>query len=78
MEKEEREKELRKAKKQGIHQPTLESISMVEAAIKEHSGKLSKFQLWQKLPRKMMYQTFSLITNYLQISGKILNENKKR
>lgn len=30
-----------------------------------------KRQLWEKLPKKMMYQTFSVIIDYLLLSGKI-------
>lgn len=58
------------------HHPTLESINMVEETIKQNSGKLSRFQLWKKLPRKMMYQTFLYILNYLSTSGKIKIEKK--
>ena len=27
--------------------------------------------MWESLPKKMMYQTFSLIIDYLLVSGKI-------
>jgi len=54
------------------HSPTLESVLMVEAAIKKHSQELGKYQLWKKLPKKMMYQTFQTIINYLEDSGKIM------
>ena len=55
-----------------IHSPTLESIIMVEETIEKNSGNLGKYQLWQKLPRKMMYQTFLVILDYLEKSGKII------
>jgi hypothetical protein len=54
------------------HSPTLLSIRMVENAIKVHSQECGKYQLWRKLPKKMMYQTFLAILDYLQESGKIL------
>jgi hypothetical protein len=63
-------------KKTGLHSPTLESVLMVEKIIKRHSG-LGKYQLWKKLPKKMMYQTFCLILNYLEASNKIAIEDKK-
>jgi len=55
-----------------LHSPTLESVLMVEEVIEKNSGDLGKYQLWQKLPRKMMYQTFLVILAYLEISNKIV------
>ena len=55
-----------------LHSPTLESVLMVEAAIQKHSQEFGKYQLWKRLPRKMMYQTFRVILDYLENSGKIL------
>lgn len=55
-----------------LHSPTLESVLMVEKTIKKYSQECGKYQLWKKLPRKMMYQTFLLILDYLIESGKIL------
>ena len=52
--------------------PTLESILMVERAAKKYSQECGKYQLWKKLPRKMMYQTFQTILDYLEDSGKIM------
>ena len=47
------------------HSPTLESILMVENAAKKCSG-CGKYQLWNSLPKKMMYQTFKIIIDYLE------------
>ena len=55
-----------------IHSPTLESVIMVEKVARKNSTECGKYQLWKKLPRKMMYQTFLVILAYLQDSGKIL------
>jgi len=55
-----------------LHSPTLGSVIMVEKAIQKYSQECGKYQLWKKLPKKMMYQTFQLILNYLENSGKIL------
>jgi len=55
-----------------LHSPTLESVIMVEKTIQIHSGELGKYQLWKKLPKKMMYQTFQTILSYLKESGKIM------
>ncbi len=55
-----------------MHSPTLESVLMVEKSIQKHSAENGKYQLWKILPRKMMYQTYQKILDYLQDSGKIL------
>ena len=59
-----------------LHSPTLESVLMVEKTIQKYSQEYGKYQLWKKLPRKMMYQTFQVILEYLEESGKILIDKK--
>jgi len=44
---------------------------MVEKATRKYDGTYKKKQLWQKLPKKMMYQTYMLIIEYLFYSRKI-------
>jgi hypothetical protein len=51
--------------------PRLDTLLMVEDFIKEHDGEFKKKQLWVALPKKMMYQTFSVIIDYLLMSWKI-------
>ncbi len=55
-----------------LHSPTLESVIMVERTIQKFSQECGKYQLWKKLPKKMMYQTFQTILDYLENSGKIV------
>lgn len=55
-----------------LHSPTLDSVLMVEKSIQKHSQEYGKYQLWKKLPKKMMYQTFQVILDYLEQSGKIM------
>jgi hypothetical protein len=55
-----------------IHSPTLESILTVEKIARKYSGTYGKYQLWKKLPKKMMYQTFQVILAYLEESNKIV------
>ena len=55
-----------------LHSPTLESVLMVERTIKKYSQEYGKYQVWKRLPKKMMYQTFSVILDYLKESGKIV------
>ncbi|HIH15300.1 MAG: hypothetical protein QT08_C0010G0075 [archaeon GW2011_AR17] len=58
-----------------LHSPTLESVLMVERTIEKYSQECGKYQLWKKLPKKMMYQTFQVILDYLEDSGKIMIDN---
>jgi hypothetical protein len=55
------------------HYPTLQTVLMVEGFIRRHSpsGEFTKYQIWTRLPRKMMYQTYCVIFDYLLASGKI-------
>jgi len=54
--------------------PRLDSVLMVEQTIKESSGEYTIYQLWKKLPKKMMYQIYKLIINYLEEINKIITE----
>lgn len=55
-----------------LHYPRLDTVLMVEEAIKKAKEYPSKRQLWLSLSRKVMYQTFTLILEYLEESGKIV------
>ena len=60
------------------HSPNLDTVLMVEAVIREHSGEYKKRALWENLPKKMMYQTYSTIIGYLIDAGRIaINSEKK-
>lgn len=54
-----------------LHEPQLDTILMVEKAIVEAEEYPTRMQLWRSLPRKMQYQTFKRILEYLEASGKI-------
>lgn len=58
-------------KKDILHYPQLDTVLMVEEFIRDHSGEYKKRSLWENLPKKMMYQTFCVISDYLVDSGKI-------
>ncbi len=60
------------------HSPTLETVIMVEKAIKESDIPPTRTELWNSLPRKVMYQTFKKILEYLDASGKILFDKNDR
>ena len=54
-----------------LHYPRLDTVLMVEEFIKERSGEFKKRKLWEHLPKKMMYQTFCVIFDYLLESNKM-------
>ena len=59
-----------------LHYPQLDTVLMVEEFIKEHGGEYKKKSMWEHLPKKMMYQTFQVIFDYLQDSQKIAVDKK--
>lgn len=54
-----------------LRYPRLDTVLMVEDFIKNHDGELKKRKLWESLPKKMMYQTFCVVIDYLTYSRKI-------
>ncbi|MEK6900339.1 MAG: hypothetical protein AABX05_04420 [Nanoarchaeota archaeon] len=54
-----------------VRSPTLDTVLMVEKTIEEHSGEYTRTELWKNLPRKVMWQTFLVILEYLQSINKI-------
>jgi hypothetical protein len=59
-----------------LRYPRLDTILMVEDAIKNCDEEMTLTQLWNALPKKVMYQTFKVIITYLLDSGKIIIHNK--
>lgn len=60
-----------------LHEPQLNTILMVENAIKEAETYPTKKELWQSLPRKIQYQTFKRILDYLESSNKIMYNSRQ-
>lgn len=56
---------------QAVRFPRLDTVITIEQFIKTHDGEYRKKQLWSALPKKIMYQTFSVIIDYLLYSKKI-------
>jgi hypothetical protein len=54
--------------------PTLQTVLMVEKFIEEHSGELKKTEIFNNLPKRVMWQTFQVIMEYLERSYKIIIE----
>ena len=59
-----------------LHYPQLDTILRVEDFIRENSGEFKKKALWKNLPKKMIYQTFCVIFDYLLESGKIAQDRE--
>lgn len=54
-----------------LHSPTLDTIQMVEEAIKKAKEVITIAELKRKLPRQVNHNTLKVILRYLQESGKI-------
>ena len=54
-----------------VRSPTLDTVLMVEKIIDKYSGDLNRTELWKKLPKKVMWQTYLVILDYLQEINKI-------
>ena len=54
-----------------LRYPRLDTVLMVEDFIKKHDGDFKKRKLWESLPKKIMYQTFCVVIDYLVYSRKI-------
>ncbi|MFC1682438.1 hypothetical protein ACFL0X_02385 [Nanoarchaeota archaeon] len=63
--------------KQILHFPKLDTILMVEKTIQNSDDYPTRMQLWNSLPKKVQYQTFKLILDYLEKSNKIMFETEK-
>lgn len=55
----------------------MSTILMVEKAIHRARGYPTKRQLWNSLPRRVQYQTFNRIIEYLLSSNKIIMNDRE-
>lgn len=58
------------------HEPQLDTILMVENTIKESGSYPTKKELLESLPKKIQYQTFNRILEYLESSNKIMFDGR--
>jgi len=61
-----------------VRSPTLDTVIMVEEIIEKYSGEYNRTQLWKKLPRKVMWQTYVIILDYLQSINKIAIDSEAK
>ena len=59
-----------------IHYPNLKTVLMVESVLKKANQLMTREQLKNKLPTKIMHQTLNVILKYLEDGGKILDSRK--
>ena len=57
--------------------PTLNTVLMVEAALRKAEGVLTVAGLKKQLPKQVMHQTLMTILDYLDYSGKIAFHDNK-
>ncbi|MBM3292036.1 hypothetical protein FJY84_05105 [Candidatus Bathyarchaeota archaeon] len=58
------------------HDPSFETILMVEKALIDSDIYPTKTQLWKSLPKQVHYSTFKKVLDYLEASNKIEYNNK--
>ena len=56
--------------------PTLQTVLMVEKFIDKNSGEYKKTELFKSLPKKVMWQTFQVIMEYLENINKIVYDRE--
>jgi hypothetical protein len=54
-----------------VRSPTLDTVLMVENTIETYSGEYNRTKLWKNLPKKIMWQTYLVILEYLESINKI-------
>ena len=68
--------QLLQRKNSNARSPTLQTVLMVEKFIDKNSGEYKKTELFKKLPRKVMWQTFQIIMEYLERIYKIVYDEE--
>ena len=56
--------------------PTLQTVLMVEKFIKDNSGGYKKTDLFKNLPKKVMWQTFQVIMEYLERNLRVVYDKE--
>ena len=59
-----------------IHYPNLKTVLMVEDVLKKANDLMTREELKNKVPTKIMHQTLNVILKYLEDGGKILDGRK--
>ncbi len=65
-------------KRDVLRYPRLDTVLMIEERVRKSDRDFGVRELWLKLPKKVMWQTFLAALDYLEYSGKIAVEENKR
>jgi hypothetical protein len=71
------QKQMQIFKKEVLRFPRLDTVLMIEKALMDARGDYSVRELWKKLPKQVMWQTYMATLDYLEYSGKILIDEEK-
>jgi len=61
-----------------VRSPTLDTVLMVERFIETNSGEFNRTEIWKNLPKKVMWQTFLVILDYLENINKIAFDSQEK
>jgi len=56
--------------------PTLQTVMMVDKFIKDTSGEYKKTEIFNNLPKKVMWQTFQVVMEYLEETLRIVYDKE--
>ena len=59
-----------------LHYPTLRTVLMVEAVLKNAKEPLTRYKIMQRLDKKVMLQTLDVIIDYMDKRGLVLDSKK--
>jgi len=59
-----------------VRYPRLDTLKMIEKVIEDSKGDYTVRQIWQKLPKKVMWQTYLTALDYFEEGHKILIDKK--
>lgn len=60
-----------------VRYPRLDTLMMIEKTIMDYDDYYTVRQLWQSLPKKVMWQTYLTAIDYLKESNKVLIDKKQ-
>jgi len=69
--------QLRIFKRDVLRYPRLDTVLMIEDAIRKAKGGFTVREIWKRLLKKVMWQTYLATLDYLEYSGKILIDRDK-
>lgn len=58
-----------------LHYPNLKTVLMVEDVLRGAETRMTRTDLKNKLPTKIMHQTLNLILEYLEVRGMIIDSH---